>query len=116
MRNAPTDAERRLWLALRDRRMLGVKFTRQFAVGGYIADFACRELKLIIELDGGLHDTPADERRDQDLAALGYHVVRFWNADVFNNLPGVVEVIAAAVTGAGPTPQPPPQGEGEPTP
>ncbi|HEY3911414.1 MAG TPA: endonuclease domain-containing protein [Stellaceae bacterium] len=48
-----TDAERRLWSVLRDRRLAGYKFRRQHPVGGYIADFACIERRLLIELDGG---------------------------------------------------------------
>jgi very-short-patch-repair endonuclease len=66
--------------------------------GPYIVDFACRERRLIIEVDGGQHAT--DERdavRDQWLAGHRYRVLRFWNNDVLGNIDGVLETIAAAL-------------------
>ena len=90
-----TDAERQLWSRLRDRRLLGYKFVRQAPVGPYIADFACREADLIIELDGGQHASSAtDERRTCTLAEHGYRVLRFWNNDVLQNTDGVLRTIA----------------------
>ncbi|MEJ7747496.1 MAG: DUF559 domain-containing protein, partial [Luteimonas sp.] len=53
LRNASTDAERHLWQQLRGRRLAGLKFRRQFPIAGYIADFACVEARLVIEVDGG---------------------------------------------------------------
>jgi very-short-patch-repair endonuclease len=90
-----TDAERKLWYHLRDRRLLGLKFVRQQPVGPFIADFACREADLIIELDGGQHDDAAsrDDRRTAVLAEHGYAVLRFWNDDVLNNTEGVLQII-----------------------
>ena len=58
LRREQTDVERKLWYALRDRRLGGWKFRRQQPVGSYIADFICFEAKLIVELDGSQHALP----------------------------------------------------------
>ena len=122
MRNAPTEAERKLWYALRSRRLLGAKFSRQIAVGPFIADFACREARLIVELDGGGHDIAYDAARDAKLGALGYRVLRFTNANFSENPSGVLEAIALALGAECPPPGPAqgrrlsaplPAGEGE---
>src|SRR5439155_12946019 len=64
LRRQPTNAETKLWFALRDRRLAGFKFVRQEAIGSYVVDFVCREKKLIIEVDGGQHaDNPRDHAR-----------------------------------------------------
>src|SRR5215217_653491 len=89
-----TDAERKLWSHIRDRQM-GFKFVRQVPIGPFIADFACREADLIIELDGGQHaDNARDDLRTQALAEHGYIVARFWNDEVLTNIDGVLTVIA----------------------
>jgi len=74
LRRRQTDAERRIWARLRDRRLLGTKFARQVPIGPYIVDFCCRERKLIVELDGGQHAAHADYDggRTEYLQALGY--------------------------------------------
>jgi very-short-patch-repair endonuclease len=96
LRRNSTDAEMRIWLALRDRRLGGFKFVRQETIGPYVADFACRGRKLIVELDGGQHsENNRDRARDAFLAAEGYKVLRFWNNDVMTNRDGVLEVILA---------------------
>ena len=83
MREAPTPAERKLWLLLRSRRFAGYKFRRQAPLGAYILDFVCFERRLIIEADGSQHAEKAgDEIRDRWLEGQGYRVRRFWNADV----------------------------------
>ncbi|ABC64408.1 endonuclease domain-containing protein [Erythrobacter litoralis] len=94
LRNTATPAEQRLWQHL-SRSQPGAKFSRQMPVGPWYADFLCRELKLVIELDGFSHDVQPDrdERRDADLRELGYHVLHFTNADVMNNTEGVVIAI-----------------------
>jgi very-short-patch-repair endonuclease len=98
LRRNSTDAETKLWFALRDRRLSGHKFVRQKPVEPYIADFVCRDRKLVIEVDGGQHsNNPRDMRRDTSLAADGYRVLRFWNNDVLTNLDGVLTVILAAL-------------------
>ncbi len=91
MRREPTDAERKLWLLLRDRRFAGAKFRRQAPVGPYIADFLCPRRKLIVEADGGQHvDNASDAERDRWLAREGYAVVRYSNIDILNNPEGVL--------------------------
>ena len=90
-----TDAERKLWSHIRDRQLLGFKFVRQLPIGPFIADFACREADLVIELDGGQHaENVRDEQRTVVLAEHGYGVLRFWNGDVLTNIDGVLEAIA----------------------
>ncbi|WP_346015344.1 DUF559 domain-containing protein [Sphingomonas sp. GM_Shp_1] len=106
LRLNPTDAERRLWRALSRRQVAGVRFNRQVTVGPFIADFAARSEKLIVEVDGGQHDAQAayDEARTRYLEAQGWRVIRFWNNDVLRNLEGVVATIERALADK-PSPQ-----------
>ena len=98
LRRSSTDAERRLWTALRDRRLTKYKFRRQHPIGAYIVDFACTRHALVIELDGGQHaDNAADARRTAWLESEGWRVVRFWNNDVLGNVSGVIEAILGAL-------------------
>jgi very-short-patch-repair endonuclease len=91
LRSRMTDAERKLWFALKDRRFAAFKFRRQVPVGPYIADFLCFELRLIVEVDGGQHaDSVQDAERDNWLALDEFRVPRFWNNDVLQNLEGVL--------------------------
>jgi very-short-patch-repair endonuclease len=100
LRRQATDAETKLWFALRDRRLGGFKFVRQEAIGPYVADFVCREKRLIVEVDGGQHaDNARDRMRDAALTADGYQVLRFWNSDVLSNEEGVLTVILAKLQG-----------------
>ena len=111
-----TDAERKLWRALRSR-SIGPKFRRQVPLGPYVVDFVCFESKLIVEVDGGQHATSTrDAGRDRYFVGRGYRVLRFWNNDVLRNLEGVLTVIAendpspgAPLRGAPPSPS---RGEG----
>ncbi|MCA3719092.1 MAG: DUF559 domain-containing protein [Brevundimonas sp.] len=75
------------WKYLRDRRLEGLKFRRQLPLGPYIADFACPSIRLIVELDGGVHDlrVEQDARRDAWLTANGWTVLRFRNQAVLAN-------------------------------
>jgi Protein of unknown function (DUF559) len=77
------------------------KFVRQLSVVPYIADFACRDHKLIVEVDGATHGTDAevsnDERRSAYLHEQGYRILRFWNDDVFKGLPDVCDAILPAL-------------------
>ncbi len=99
MRGAPTDAERRLWCLLRDRRLSGLKFRRQVPVGPYIVDFLCVDAKLIVDADGSQHaETARDEVRDAYLARLGSKVLRFWNHEVLRNRESVLDAILAHVS------------------
>jgi very-short-patch-repair endonuclease len=98
-----TDAETRLWSRLRAHRLSAFSFRRQTTIGPYIVDFVCLDARLIIELDGGQHaDSARDARRDSWLRQQGFTILRFWNNDVFSNLPGVLEVISASLTGFSP--------------
>jgi very-short-patch-repair endonuclease len=94
-----TEAEDRLWYALRDR-LPQHKWRFQVPFYPYHADFACLNAKLIIEVDGGQHDKQRtyDERRTRHLQALGYHVLRFWNHEVLGNTDGVLQAIATALS------------------
>jgi very-short-patch-repair endonuclease len=93
-----TEPERRLWYHLRANR-IGVKFQRQVVLAPYIADFASRSERLVIELDGDTHGDRAayDAARTRSLEQRGYRVVRFTNSDVMGNLDGVLEAIMLAL-------------------
>jgi very-short-patch-repair endonuclease len=95
LRACMTDAEKFLWLQLRDRRLAGFKFRRQFPVGPFIADFGCWQAKPIVELDGGQHSGQVayDQQRTSFLEQQGYTVIRFWNDEVLRNWEGVRQVI-----------------------
>ena len=94
LRRDMTDAERRLWQRLRMRQLMGARFRRQHPLGPYIVDFACLAERLVVELDGGQHfESLYDRRRDSAIAAMGFHVLRFWNNDVSRDLDGVCDQI-----------------------
>jgi very-short-patch-repair endonuclease len=99
LRKNQTDAEQLLWKQLRNRQLYNCKFRRQFPIAPYIADFACLELKLIIELDGGQHANQAhyDDQRTLFLEQRGFKVLRFWNNEVIDNMAGVFESICIAI-------------------
>ena len=113
LRNNPTDAERLLWRRLSARKIANVRFNRQVGIGPFIADFASRSARLVIEVDGGQHgeDTAADAQRTQVIESYGYRVIRFWNNDVIGNLEGVVVEIENLI-GALPSPNPSRKREG----
>jgi very-short-patch-repair endonuclease len=99
LRRSLTDQEKKLWGALRDRRLGGFKFRKQQPIGPFIADFVCQERRLIVEVDGSQHaDSESDARRDAFLEDKGYHVLRVWNNDVTGNLSGVLTAILAALS------------------
>jgi very-short-patch-repair endonuclease len=106
LRNGATDAERKLWQRLRGRQLFDFKFRRQYPIAGYIADFACVEAGLVIELDGGQHIDQAnyDAERTRKLAVNGYKVLRFWNDDVLLRTELVLEQICRELL---PHPNPP---------
>ncbi|MDK2760327.1 MAG: DUF559 domain-containing protein [Sphingopyxis sp.] len=114
LRREATPPERALWRVISRRQLEGWKFSRQMPIGPYVADFLCREAKLVIELDGLSHDARQEEdhRRDGYLRAQGYWTLRFSNADVMSNLEGVLMNIVAALN-SGPPPAPPACGRGE---
>ncbi len=97
-----SDAERRLWSALRAHRLEGYKFRRQHPVGPFILDFACVEHLLAIEADGGQHaDSDADERRTFWLHTQGWRVIRFWNNEILTNVEGVTQAILEELRSGG---------------
>lgn len=102
LRKDATDVEKKLWHRLRDRQLLGHKFRRQHPVGPYILDFACEAQQLAIELDGGQHNDSAHQQRDAARTAFleksGWCVLRFWNNEVNENIEGVLQIIADALT------------------
>ena len=115
LRGSQTDAEQKLWHHLRNRQLQGRKFRRQHEIDRYIADFACPDAALIVELDSGQHGEQQayDEARTHKLETIGYRVLRFWDNDVLANIDGVLEVILEALASPGPSPQPSPRwGEG----
>ena len=116
LRRNQTDAEWTLWIRLRDRRLGGWKFRRQFPIDRFTVDFFCADAHLIIELDGGQHAVRsiADAQRTRILEAMGYLVLRYWNNDVMQNIDGVLEDIHAALERHSPEPPHPhplPSGE-----
>ena len=115
LRVGQTDAEQKLWRHLRNRQMQGWKFRRQHEIDRYIADFACPDAGLIVELDGSQHGEQViyDETRTRKLETMGCRVLRFWDNDVLTNIEGVLEVILAALASPAPHPSPLPEGERE---
>lgn len=100
MRERGTEAEELLWYRIRGRQVMGMKFRREHPVDKYIADFYCHEKKLVIELDGGIHDNieqqEADNERTMELNKLEIKVIRFRNEEVINNIDFVIEKIIEA--------------------
>lgn len=114
-RKLSTPPERLLWQVLRSRKLHGHKFRRQVWLGPFIADFFCAEAGLVIEVDGDTHagQQTYDQRRTAWLRQEGFNLVRFTNADVMQNLDGVLEHIASLLPSpsqpaapAGPLPLP----------
>jgi very-short-patch-repair endonuclease len=92
-----TDAERKLRAILRNKRMAGLRFCRQYSVGPYVLDFYCPERRLAVEVDGGQHadirGEEHDAQRDRYLSEVNIRVIRFWNNDVLQNIEGVAQRI-----------------------
>ncbi|MGE0283171.1 MAG: endonuclease domain-containing protein [Rhizobiaceae bacterium] len=100
LRKGDNLAEGRLWTELKNRKLGGYKFVRQLPIEPYFADFACREQRLVIELDGSQHaDSAYDRVRDAFMQEAGYSVLRFWSHDARANLRSVCETILAALDG-----------------
>lgn len=94
-----TLAEKTLWEALRGKKLDGLKFRAQHPVGPFILDFWCPAVKLVVELDGGIHQDQRDydESRTRQLESYGYRVIRFHNDQVLTDLPSVLEMIGEVV-------------------
>ena len=101
LRADATSAEDKLWQELRGRRLEGLKFVRQFPIGPYFADFACRAKKVVVEVDGATHGTDAEIAADAVRATFfdsqGYRLIRFANQDVYENLDGVIFALLAFI-------------------
>ncbi|MBC7829275.1 MAG: endonuclease domain-containing protein [Chitinophagaceae bacterium] len=101
LRKNMTVAEKIIWERL-SKNQLGVRIRRQHPVWKYVADYYCHELKLIIEIDGGIHlskeNNEYDIRREVTLKELGIEIIRFTNEQVINELEYVIEVISEKIT------------------
>jgi very-short-patch-repair endonuclease len=95
-----TAAESNLWAALRNRQLNGLRFRSQHPLGRFIADFYCAQVRLVVEVDGLVHNEQAeyDEDRTQHFDTYNYRVVRFTNQEVFDNLPIVLTKISQIAT------------------
>ena len=100
LRQSDNEAEWAFWLEVRNRRLNGMKFVRQEPIGPYFADFACRDHRLIVELDGSQHvGTNRDVRRNAFMNDRGWSVARFWSNDFLANLVSVMETVLAVCDG-----------------
>lgn len=97
LRQNMTEAENVMWQALRGSRVAGLKFRRQQLIDGFIADFFCHCAKLVVEIDGSVHDSEKnleyDEHRKLVFEARGLREIRFTNDQVMDGLEGVLEKI-----------------------
>ena len=102
LRENQTQAEEKLWLAVKNNQIEGYKFRRQHPLSIYIADFYCHALKLVIEIDGGYHldeeQRLLDEKRTSDIEFQGLKVIRFTNDEVLLQLPEVLDTIKAFIS------------------
>ncbi len=93
--------ERIIWNLVRNRKIQGLKFFRQYGVGDYILDFYCPEIRFSIEIDGGQHSEAEnkinDQKRTEYLNSLNIIVIRFWNNEITSNLEGVYEKIIQTI-------------------
>ncbi len=100
LRNRMTGSEYSLWLCLKNKQ-LGVKFRRQHPIAIYIVDFYCHELRLVIEIDGGIHELEdvrkADKEREENLKKLGLTVIRFTNNEVKTQTEKVLQIIRSHI-------------------
>jgi len=100
LRREMTLAEKLLWSRLRNKRLDGLKFRRQHPLGPFIADFYCAACRLVVEIDGDIHDLQPerDAARTEQFEQYGYRVVRFRNEQVLNDIESVLAAIEAACT------------------
>ncbi len=104
LRNSMTKAECSLWkYVLKAKKMHGYQFTRQRPVLEYIADFMCKELLLIIEVDGVSHQFDDIEKKDkvrqEKLEQIGFKVLRFMDSEILNNMDDVIRTIEVFING-----------------
>jgi len=102
LRKSETKTERLLWEQLNCKKFYGFKFRRQHPISQFIVDFYCHELKLVIEVDGDIHNIPEnkeyDENRTFELEKFELKVLRFTNKDVENNMDIVLKTICDAIS------------------
>jgi very-short-patch-repair endonuclease len=107
LRRPLTNAEALVWERVRDRKFRGLKFRRQHPIGTYVVDFFCDELRLVLEVDGGVHLEPEQRARDRErqaiIESLGLRVLRISNASVETDLEGALDQVVNSQT----TPLPP---------
>jgi very-short-patch-repair endonuclease len=101
LRSQATLTEVCLWECIRKKKILGVRFRRQYSIGKYIVDFYSPQLKLAIEIDGKSHDTQSkqeyDAIREKEIKELGINILRFRNHEVLDELDNVVKKIESAI-------------------
>jgi len=100
MRCEMTPAENILWQRLRKNQLSGFHFRRQQVIDGFIVDFYCHAISLIVEIDGGIHETQQeqDAEREAHLISRGFQVLRFTNDRVENDIEGVLQEILENLT------------------
>ena len=100
LRNKLTPAEQTFWLRLKEQ-FPEYKFRRQHPISIYIADFYCHKLKLVIEIDGSIHDSEEaklnDEKRERDLKNLDLTIIRFTNEQIKNEVERVIETVSSTI-------------------
>ncbi|MDP4210830.1 MAG: endonuclease domain-containing protein [Bacteroidota bacterium] len=106
LRMSGTESEDILWQRLRNRRLIGLKFRRQHAISGFVADFYCHEARLVVEVDGSIHNTAEQKERDEnrtfELQKLGLNVIRVTNDEVMNNVDAALDKIKTLATSPSP--------------
>lgn len=105
LRKNTTPAEALLWKALRNRRLVGCRFERQYSIGNHIVDFYSPQVKLVIEVDGPIHESSdaieSDKLREDEIKSLGIQVLRFKNEEVEQRFSGVLKNIAVKIHESG---------------
>jgi very-short-patch-repair endonuclease len=101
LRKMPTPSEKKLWAHLRDNKIKGIKFRRQQVIEGFIVDFFCHQAKLVVEVDGGIHENDGqkiyDEHRRCVFKARGLLEIRLGNDEIMNNIKNVINAIEQTV-------------------
>jgi very-short-patch-repair endonuclease len=99
MRSNPSLAERKLWERLRHSRLEGLKFRRQTPLGPYVVDFLCLRHRLVIEVDGPVHELrPEDPAREAWLISQRFRILRFTSSDVLNRIEDVLARVVAEIS------------------
>ena len=105
LRSKASRAEDLLWSRLRNRQLAGLKFVRQLPIGPFFADLACREHRIVIEVDGATHGSDEERRSDDTRAARlraeGFRIFRVHNKEVYENVDGVVTTLLVFIRNGG---------------